>query len=90
MKAAKITWIDSSGVQGGWQFLEDFDTELVEVTSIGFIVKENDALIALALNVGKETINAPTQINGVITIPKCAISSISFLEISSCSGLASG
>lgn len=80
----QIEWVDSSGVQGGWQFLEDFNTELVKVTSVGFLVKETEELIALSLNYGKETINSPEQINGVITIPKCAITSISSLEVSSC------
>ena len=88
MEAVKIEWVDSSGVQGGWQFLDDFNTELVRVTSVGFIVEETDDLIALSSNYAESTINSPEQVNGVMTIPKCAIISISSLETSSCRELA--
>lgn len=84
-----MEWVDSSGVQSGWQFLEDFQTELVHVTSVGFVIKETDEFIALAQNYGVETTNSPEQINGVITIPKAAILSTSSVPISFCQALVS-
>lgn len=86
-KILQVEWVDSSGVQGGWQFLEDFETELVRVSSVGYLVKETEELIALSTNLGERTVNSPEQINGVITIPKCAITSISSLKVSSYLGL---
>lgn len=84
MKIVKVEWVDSSGVQGGWQFREDFSTELVKVSTVGYLIEESSELIAVALNVGEPTINSPEQINGVITIPRCAITSISSLNCPSC------
>ena len=81
MKEIKITWIDSVGAQGGWQFLEDCEVEICEVTTYGFLVRETDKSYVVAQSYSPATEGNSEQVNGVIAIPKVAVTS--FCEIGS-------
>jgi hypothetical protein len=75
----KIEWLDSSGIQSGWQELKDFRAEITKIESVGFIIYENAEVIALAHNYANETHSTPEQANGIMIIPKCCIISSSVL-----------
>lgn len=80
-KVLKVEWIDSVGGYG-WQFIEDYETELATVTSYGYLVREDKNSITLAQSYAKETIKAREQMHNDITIPKCAISCV--WQLTSC------
>lgn len=74
MRIVKIKWVDSSSDGGRWTRLDDIDNDILDVVSVGFIVKETDRQITLALN----NIITPEeeQYCQMISIPKVAITKI--------------
>lgn len=72
MNIEHITWIDSALGSNTWNLLEDIDKEdlkPIEVSTVGFVIKENAEYIVVALNFG----NNPPQYSNTITIPIRAI-----------------
>ena len=72
-KPIYIEWIDSCGGSARWQFEEDIIHEVLTIKTLGFLIKENDTLISVANSIAPETEHQTAQINGVMTIPKIAI-----------------
>lgn len=68
-----IIWQDSYGVLSGWQDISDYSASELNIESLGFVIYENDKVIALAHNYAKETDNTPRQANGIMVIPKACI-----------------
>ncbi|KAA6323016.1 hypothetical protein EZS27_027502 [termite gut metagenome] len=68
-----VIWSDSHGVESGWRDISDYKTGECIIESIGFVIYENDKVIALAHNYGKETEHTPQQANGIMVIPKACI-----------------
>lgn len=68
-----IIWQDSYGVLSGWQEISDYSAGELNIESVGFVIYENDKVIALAHNYAKETDNTPRQANGIMVIPKACI-----------------
>lgn len=68
-----IIWQDSYGVLSGWQEISDYSASELNIESLGFVIYENDKVIALAHNYAKETDNTPRQANGIMVIPKACI-----------------
>lgn len=75
-KLVKITWSDSYGVTTGWQDIENYTANELLIESVGFVIEENEKVIAVAHNYAKATELTPEQVNGIMTIPKCCINSI--------------
>ena len=83
MNPVKIRWLDSYGVSTGWQDLEGYQANKLEIESYGVIIYEDDTVIALAHNYAEETDQTPKQANGIMVIPKACILNITSLT-SSC------
>lgn len=76
-KIVCIKWLDSYGVQSGWQALDNYTANRLEITSLGKVVYEDNNVISIAGNFADETENTEKQANGIMTIPKACITSIS-------------
>lgn len=50
MKIELIVWRDAGGEQDGWQAAEDVDDENPIITSVGWVVKETDNNVTLAMD----------------------------------------
>ena len=72
LKLVIIEWVDSSRGDG-WVSVDTVDDEAHTVTSVGWVVKENDAIIVIAPHHSPETPDAKEQICGHMKIPKCAV-----------------
>ncbi len=88
----QVKWLDSYGVQSGWQDISEYKANKLEITSVGKVIYEDDDVISLAHNFADETENTCMQANGIMTIPKVCIVQITPCGVlaSSCQGLASG
>lgn len=76
-----IRWVDS-GMDSGWRDISDgFKASEIAVESFGIIIYEDDKVIGLAHNYSDETDNSATQVNGIMTIPKCCIKEIITLTV---------
>ena len=71
-----VKWLDSYGVQAGWQDISDYKANRLEITSVGKIIYEDDDVISLAHNFADETGHTLPQANGIMTIPKVCITQI--------------
>ena len=71
-----VKWLDSYGVQAGWQDISDYKANKLEITSVGKIIYEDDDVISLAHNFADETENTLQQANGIMTIPKVCITQL--------------
>lgn len=72
----EVKWLDSFGVQSGWQDISGYNTDKLVITSWGKVIYENNDIISLAHNYAEETQDTVEQANGVMTIPKACIISI--------------
>lgn len=76
----KIIWLDSYGVESGWQDIKNYTAAPLEITSYGRVIYETDSVIALAHNYAAAGSNTPEQANGIMVIPKVCIKTISSLD----------
>ena len=79
-----VKWLDSYGTLSGWRETDSFTPNVLEITSIGKVIYEDDVIVSLAHNFADETDYTPSQVNGIMTIPKTCIQ-----EVISCSLTAS-
>ena len=79
-----VKWLDSYGTLSGWRGTDSFKPNVLEITSIGKVIYEDDVIVSLAHNFADETDYTPSQVNGIMTIPKPCIR-----EVTSCSLTAS-
>lgn len=75
----EVCWKDSYGVISGWKDISDFCASPLTIHSYGKIIYEDNDLISLTGNYAEETENTVEQANGIMTIPKCCIISITSL-----------
>lgn len=75
----KVQWKDSYGVTCGWRDISDFTASPLVITSYGKIIYDDEEVIAITGNYAEETENTVEQANGIMTIPKCCIVSITSL-----------
>lgn len=71
-----VKWLDSYGVQAGWQDIDNYKAGKLEITSVGKIIYEDEDVISLAHNFADETEHTLPQANGIMTIPKVCITQI--------------
>ena len=80
MKLLNVRWIDSACSNSWWTFEEKSEIEKIKpiyISSVGYLIKEEETFISLAQNIGNE----PDQFCNVITIPKgCIISTTVITE----------
>lgn len=72
-KLVCIKWLDSYGVESGWQPVDDYTADRLVITSLGKVVLDNKDLVSIAGNFAEETANTAKQANGIMTIPKACI-----------------
>lgn len=71
-KMMLIEWADSRQPTSGWAFLDDADQHTYcRCYSMGFVVREDREMIALAANMAD--IDEKAQTTGVIVIPRVAV-----------------
>lgn len=80
----EVKWLDSYGVQSGWQDISSYSAEKLEITSWGVVIFMDDDIISLAHNFSEATENTLQQANGIMAIPKACITSVSTFSSSSC------
>jgi len=68
-----IKWNDSYFNNDGWKDISDYNPEILEITSWGKVIFEDNKVIALAHNYAEETENTFLQANGIMVIPKSCI-----------------
>lgn len=73
MRNVRIKWVDSYGALTGWQEVEGFKPDLLEVISTGTVIYEDEKVVSIAQNYAVETAYTPEQANGIMTIPKACI-----------------
>lgn len=78
-----VLWYDSYGVTTGWSDIEEYKSEPLEIESLGYIIDNSEYTIAVAHNYAKATDLTPEQANGIMVIPKSAITRITFFPFSS-------
>ena len=67
MKIELIKWIDTYGCPQGWEFEDELDDKVTEVTSVGFVRKETNLVVVLVPHIsGAER----PQVAGHICIPR--------------------
>lgn len=71
-----LKWLDSYGALSGWMHLDDFKPNVLEITSIGKVIYEDDVIVSLAHNFADETDYTASQVNGIMTIPKTCIQEV--------------
>jgi hypothetical protein len=76
MKCVSVKWVDSYGISSGWRDLSGYKAQLLNIVSLGFIVFEDEKVVALAHNYSEETPDTPEQANGIMVIPKVSIKEI--------------
>ena len=78
MKIIKVDWIDASTI---WEVLTEQELkekQLIEVTTIGYLVDENEHRIAMASMVNREAENIFFKTSHLI--PKCLVKNIEVLK----------
>jgi hypothetical protein len=78
-----VKWVDSYGVSSGWEDISDYKADILKIESVGFVIYEDEDVIALAPNYGEETEHTPKQANGIMVIPKACVIKITFLSSAS-------
>jgi len=73
LKKVQVQWIDSCGGDCYWALLKDFKPSITKPTTFGFVIYEDDEIISVAQSYAEGDDEVPSQINGVINIPKVAI-----------------
>jgi hypothetical protein len=70
-----ITWEDSAQPTSAWQFRDDVKFSVIQIASVGWLIKDGKKIKALAPNVGGLDGKCAGQVSGVIQIPtRCVIS----------------
>ncbi len=71
-----VEWEDSY-CSTGWRFLAEMEPEVMRCRSLGWVVSQDDDCLVLAPHVSAEDHgDAPLQGNGIMVIPKRAITSV--------------
>lgn len=73
----RVQWTDSRGCQANWTELEDYDPKPCIMTSVGYLVIDNDDYIMLVPHLGED----PLQGCGDMTIPRVCVTDISPLKL---------
>lgn len=75
----EVRWADSCNSDFGWIHLEDLDTKVYEIVSVGFLVDETDDTLALSSHY---SLDDPHKVNTILMIPKSCV-----IELKELSGL---
>lgn len=79
-KLVKVEWEDSARPVSSWQWLDDYEVpQTVACISVGFLIAETKAALALAPNLG-DVGHEKIQASGIIRIPRSAVRSRSVLS----------
>lgn len=79
-RLVKVTWLDSRGVNHGWERLEDTEDETVcSCISVGYVIMDKEDFIKIAPHVADKE-DEDFQHCGSMTITKCSIVKIEELK----------
>ncbi len=82
-KLVRVEWEDSARPIGAWQWVDDYIVpDTVPCISVGYLIAETDAAIAVAPNLG-DVGRDRLQASGIIRIPKCSVKRMSVISPSS-------
>lgn len=74
-----VEWEDSAQPVSAWSWVDEIsDPKPVLCQTVGFLLKETERCLTLALSIGDAASDRP-QANGVMQIPRSAILRITFL-----------
>lgn len=74
-----VEWEDSAQPSSAWSWVDEIsDPKPVLCQTVGFLVKETDRCLLLALSIGDATSERP-QANGVMQIPRSAVVKLTYL-----------
>lgn len=82
MDLAMVTWVDTFGCPGGWEFQDEFEPGYTTVTSVGHIEHQEDYVV-LVPHMSCPASGERVQLAGHMTIPRCQIRKIEALTFSS-------
>ena len=73
-KLLKVEWLDSARPSPEWIHISDFTPQKpVQCISVGYLLFENDKVLAIAQNIGEIDCVVNAQASGIIHIPICSI-----------------
>ena len=70
MKLCRVTWLDSKWVGGSWKFLDEIDTQPLQVESVGWIIEDTPNSLVLVHNRGGNGRDDTTDSMGAVVIPR--------------------
>lgn len=73
-----IEWIDSHSPSGGWHPWDEIDLRVLTLYSVGWVMHETKKVVTVVAH--RSFDSPPSNVEGVITIPKAAIVSRVKLE----------
>lgn len=72
-----VEWVDSRQPVGSWHHIDDWDiASACKCVSVGYLIKDDSSVKALAQNMADIDNEDLTQASGVITIPNECIKTI--------------
>jgi len=79
MKLVKVIWQDALGITSEWECEDALDTNLVNIETVGFIVRKDKEVISIASSFGIHP-DGEKQITGLFNIPYGCVVKIKELE----------
>lgn len=73
-----VRWADSCNSDFGWTHIEDLDTRIYEIDSVGFLVDETEDALALSSHY---SVDDPYKCNTILMIPKSCVLEIKELSV---------
>lgn len=79
--AVLVEWEDSAQPSSAWGWVDELsDPSPVLCQTVGFLVKETEHCLIVALSIGDATSKRP-QANGVMQIPRSAVVHLTYLAL---------
>ena len=77
-----IEWEDSGQAIPQWQWLDKLKVELpIKCISVGFLVRDDDKVKAVAISIGDGNNLETAQVSGVIAIPSKCVTRLTHISI---------
>jgi len=82
VQLVQVDWEDSAQPVASWMHLTDLpDLAVIQCSSVGWIVAEDESVLMLAPNLGDRLNESNAQASGIIRIPKrCIVRMVPLLE----------
>ena len=74
-KIVRIEWLDSCQAVSGWAELDNLDLSIPTMITVGFVIRQNLEVVAVATSLGRY------HVGTVTVIPKCSIKRIEYINV---------